>query len=81
MDRPPLDATADRGAARAVESICIMVLTVAVVLVVVEGPVRDQLSCLAERTIVLMESSGGVVCGDDVPRTRDGSAPADPGDP
>lgn len=84
MHRSPQDTTGDlgavgdRGAARAVEAICIMVLTVTVVLAVVQGPVRDQLSCLAQHTIVLMESSGGSVCGTDVPRTRGapGAVPA-----
>lgn len=68
-------AREDRGASRAVETLAVLLLTTGVVLAVVRGPLHDEISCLAERSIVKLESSGGTVCGDVVAPTRPGTAP------
>ena len=60
----------DRGAHRAVETVAVLLLTTGVVLAVTRGPVSEEVSCMARRTIVLLESSGGVACGQAVGPTR-----------
>ena len=60
----------DRGAHRAVETVAVLVLSTGVVLAVTRGPVSEEVSCMARRTIVLLESSGGVACGQAVEPTR-----------
>lgn len=59
----------DSGVSGATEFAAVALLLGGVVAAVMASPAGDRLTCFAAQTIVLMESSGGTVCGVDVPET------------